>query len=113
MNALAAAPETVLDVLVWHSPAPGQVVECNVQLHQPATVAQALHAAGLLLEGQACGIWGRVCDAATVLQPGDRVELYRPLTVDPKVARRARFARQGARSTGLFAKRRLNSKAGY
>lgn len=103
----------MVDVLVWHSPAPGQVLECAVHLPQPATVAQALQAAGLSGEGQACGIWGRVCDAATLLQTGDRVELYRPLTVDPKVARRTRFASQGARSTGLFAKRRLNSKAGY
>lgn len=103
----------MVDVLVWHSPAPGQVLECTVHLPQPATVAQALQAAGLSREGQACGIWGRVCDAATLLQIGDRVELYRPLTVDPKVARRTRFASQGARSTGLFAKRRLNSKAGY
>ncbi|WP_370681959.1 RnfH family protein [Comamonas sp. GB3 AK4-5] len=84
-----------------------------MHLPQPATVAQALQAAGLPWEGLACGIWGRVCDAATLVQAGDRVELYRPLTVDPKVARRTRFASQGARSTGLFAKRRLNSKAGY
>ena len=30
-----------------------------------------------------------------------------------KVARRERFARQGARGTGLFAKRRAGAKAGY
>jgi hypothetical protein len=35
----------------------------------------------------------------------DRVEIYRPLQVDPKVARRERFASQGARTTGLFARR--------
>ena len=44
---------------------------------------------------------------------GDRLELLRPLRVDPKVARRERFVGQGARSSGLFAKRRPNSKAGY
>lgn len=43
----------------------------------------------------------------------DRVELCRPLTVDPKVARRERFRQQGARGTGLFAKRRKGGKAGY
>jgi hypothetical protein len=41
-----------------------------------------------------------------VLQTGDRLELYRPLLVDPKRARRERFARQGSRSAGLFARRR-------
>ena len=44
---------------------------------------------------------------------GDRVEVYQPLKVDPKVARRERFAKQGARSAGLFASRRAHSKAGY
>jgi putative ubiquitin-RnfH superfamily antitoxin RatB of RatAB toxin-antitoxin module len=48
-----------------------------------------------------------------VLRDGDRLELLRPLRVDPKVARRERFTGQGARSAGLFAKRRPNSKAGY
>jgi hypothetical protein len=33
--------------------------------------------------------------------------------VDPKVARRERFKKQGARGTGLFAKRRKGGKAGY
>jgi len=43
----------------------------------------------------------------------DRLELYRPLLVDPKEARRARFEAQGARSVGLFARRRPGAKAGY
>jgi len=41
------------------------------------------------------------------------VEIWRPLRVDPKLARRERFGRQGARSAGLFAKRRPGSKPGY
>jgi putative ubiquitin-RnfH superfamily antitoxin RatB of RatAB toxin-antitoxin module len=110
----AATPLAELEVCVCQSPAPGEVLERCVRLSAPATVADALQAAGLAWqEGQACGIWGRVCDAATLLHHGDRVELYRPLTVDPKVARRERFAQQGARRSGLFAKRRANSKAGY
>jgi len=44
---------------------------------------------------------------------GDRLEVYRPLTVDPKVARRARFVRQGAKTAGLFANKRPGAKAGY
>ncbi|MDH5708755.1 MAG: RnfH family protein, partial [Hylemonella sp.] len=48
-----------------------------------------------------------------VLRDLDRVELYRPLKVDPKVARRERFARQGARGAGLFASKRAGAKAGY
>jgi putative ubiquitin-RnfH superfamily antitoxin RatB of RatAB toxin-antitoxin module len=47
------------------------------------------------------------------LQDGDRLEVYRPLRVDPKVARRERFKGQGARTAGLFAKRRPGAKPGY
>jgi len=47
------------------------------------------------------------------LRAGDRLEIYRPLRVDPKVARRERFAKQGARTTGLFARQRPGAKTGY
>jgi putative ubiquitin-RnfH superfamily antitoxin RatB of RatAB toxin-antitoxin module len=59
------------------------------------------------------GIWGRKLPADQVLRDGDRVELYRQLKVDPKVARRERFSRQGARGAGLFSKRRAGAKSGY
>lgn len=59
------------------------------------------------------GVWGRRANLNTPLREGDRVEAYRPLRVDPKVARRERFVGQGARSAGLFAQRRPGSKAGY
>ena len=59
------------------------------------------------------GLWGRKADWRTVLREGDRVELYRPLRVDPKVARRERFNQQGARRAGLFAKKRLGAASGY
>ena len=42
----------------------------------------------------ACGVWGRVQPLDHVLRDGDRVELYRPLTVDPKEARRLRYKKQ-------------------
>ncbi len=59
------------------------------------------------------GIWGKRVPVSHLLRDGNRLELYRPLTVDPKVARRERFVRQGAKSAGLFAKRRTGAKAGY
>ena len=59
------------------------------------------------------GIWGIRCTADQILAAGDRIEFYRPLRVDPKVARRERFVRQGAKTAGLFAKRRPGAKAGY
>lgn len=38
----------------------------------------------------AVGIWGKVVEKTVVLQPGDRVELYQPLRIDPKTARQMR-----------------------
>jgi sulfur carrier protein len=48
-----------------------------------------------------------------VLKDGDRLEIYRPLLVDPKLARKQRFKRQGKGRTGLFARRRVGAVAGY
>ena len=85
------------------------------------TVAQALaRLPSLLSDGaafasqdQQAAIWGQPVDASHVLQDGDRLEWLRPLQVDPKVARRERFKRQGAKTAGLFAQRRQGAKAGY
>lgn len=40
------------------------------------------------------GIWSRPSSRDTLLRDGDRVELYRPLKVDPKDARRRRAERR-------------------
>ena len=45
------------------------------------------------------GIWGRVVDRQTRLSDGDRVELYRPLAMDPREARR-RYAEAGGTMSG-------------
>lgn len=58
-------------------------------------------------------VWGKPVSPQDVLHDGDRLELLRPLRVDPKVARRERFQKQGAKTAGLFAKRRAGAKAGY
>lgn len=34
------------------------------------------------------GVFGKLCKADRVLNPGDRVEIYRPLLADPRAARR-------------------------
>ena len=36
------------------------------------------------------GLFGKNCSRDTVLQQGDRIEIYRPLLCDPKQARRNR-----------------------
>jgi putative ubiquitin-RnfH superfamily antitoxin RatB of RatAB toxin-antitoxin module len=58
-------------------------------------------------------VWGRKAPPGQLLRDRDRVEIWRPLRVDPKLARRERFGQQGARTAGLFAKRRPGAKPGY
>ncbi|MFC5605872.1 RnfH family protein [Variovorax soli] len=82
---------------------------------QDAVLASRLPASYPALDWHALqpGVWGRAVTWDGGLKNGDRLELCRGLLVDPKVARRERFARQGVRGTGLFAKRRAGAKAGY
>lgn len=92
----------------------------TLQVPVGSTVAHALQSSGAILawnlgEIDDCelGVWGRKAKLGQTLRDHDRIEIYRPLHVDPKVARRERYVRQGARSTGLFAKRRAGAKSGY
>ena len=107
--------EALLQVTVAASLAAGQVSEWSVTLPGGACVADALRACGLDPADTrfACGVWERVAKPEERLQQGDRVQWVRALTVDPKTARRQRFASQGARASGLFAKRRPGAKPGY
>lgn len=110
----------VIRVSVVYSSAPRTVHEVALLVDPGTTVAQALRASGFLgtfpelsASVPLVGVWGRRAAPQQVLRDQDRVEIYRPLTVDPKVARRMRFVKQGARSTGLFARKRPGAKAGY
>jgi putative ubiquitin-RnfH superfamily antitoxin RatB of RatAB toxin-antitoxin module len=66
-----------------------------------ATVGEVIELSGLKrqfpaasIEASAVGVWGRVVDRDHALSEGDRVEIYRPLKIDPREARR-RLARAG------------------
>ena len=100
-----------LCVTVAFSPAAREVHEWVLHVAPGTTAAQAVLASplvasflGLDLVSLHLCIWGRGVSPSQALREGDRVELLRPLRVDPKVARRERFRRQGARATGLFAR---------
>lgn len=105
-------------VTITYSPRPRQVLEWVLEVPAGASVRDAILASGWSeacpgLDPQDVGIWGRRCPPAQLVREGDRVEIYRGLLVDPKVARRERFTKQGARAAGLFAKRRPGAKPGY
>ena len=109
-----------LRVTVVYSPAAREVQEICLELASPCSVLQALRQSGLLAQypdidnpHTSIGVWGRKAPLGRLLRDQDRVEVYRPLRVDPKVARRERFASQGSRGAGLFVKKRAGAKAGY
>ena len=105
----SGADAAFLRVTLAHCIAPGQVVEVAMSIAEGTTAQGMLLAAGINLEdkpGPQMGIWGKACLPAQILRDGDRLEIYRPLLVDPKMARRERFAQQGSRSAGLFARNR-------
>jgi len=64
------------------------------QVRQAAAASEAF--AGIPLESLAMGVFGRPVDDDAVLKTGDRLELYRPLTMDPKEARRRRTQRSSS-----------------
>jgi hypothetical protein len=78
---------------------PGLDFRRQVLLPAPATVAEAIEASGLrrrlpeLATAQLeVGVFGEQRTLSEALHDGDRVEIYRPLTIDPKEARRVRVA---------------------
>jgi putative ubiquitin-RnfH superfamily antitoxin RatB of RatAB toxin-antitoxin module len=71
------------------------VVECP----EGATVREAIEQSALLarhvgVDLGRVGIWGRRCSLDDTVREGDRIELYRALTADPKEVRRRRAARR-------------------
>ena len=74
----------------------------RVRLPAGSTVVDALAASGLAeefreLDSGRVGIYGKAVRADAILRDGDRVEIYRPLQVDPKDLRRMRAAKKGAK----------------
>ena len=71
----------------------------TLELPAGATLADAIAASGFAAQGLKTGIFGRMAGAQTLLKEGDRVEIYRPLALDPKEARRRRAAARRGRKT--------------
>ena len=67
----------------------------NIMHADGMTVVDALDKSGLLsscpeIEGTTVGIFARIVSLDTVLKPGERVEIYRPLLISPMEKRRQR-----------------------
>jgi putative ubiquitin-RnfH superfamily antitoxin RatB of RatAB toxin-antitoxin module len=71
---------------------PGGAEIRSLELPAGSTVRDALAAFGFR-EDQLVGIFGKRVQPDRKLAPNDRVEIYRPLEIDPKEARRRRAVR--------------------
>jgi len=76
---------------------PQRVFDVRVSLPNGATVADAIARSGIReqrpdieIRDDRLGIFARKALPATELRDGDRIEIYRPLRIDPKEARRLR-----------------------
>lgn len=75
--------------------APDRQVLVPIAMHAGATVAEAIEISAIAAAFPGCdlarcatGVWGRLVQRNHILSEGDRVELYRPLKMDPREARR-------------------------
>jgi len=78
---------------------PGGEDAVTLRLPAGATAGEAVQASGVLERHpqsarHKIGIFGRVVGAQAPLSDGDRVEVYRPLLLEPKEARRRRALRK-------------------
>jgi putative ubiquitin-RnfH superfamily antitoxin RatB of RatAB toxin-antitoxin module len=80
---------------------PDQQVILSLTVPENATVQMAIDASGIKeqfpeidLVHQKVGIFSRLVTLNQRLQARDRIEIYRPLQADPKVARRERAAKK-------------------
>lgn len=69
----------------------------RLEVPDNSTLADAIQLSGLLklypeinLDSQKVGIFGKIASLDTPVKDGDRVEIYRPITVDPQTVQRRR-----------------------
>ncbi|SAK67245.1 protein RnfH [Caballeronia hypogeia] len=94
---------------------PGGAFLTRVELREGATVREAIEASGVLrahqeidLATQKVGVFGKLRPLDAALADLDRVEIYRPLKVDPKTARQRRVDK--TRRAGSIEGRKWQSK---
>jgi hypothetical protein len=84
---------------------PQRQVWFDVELPEGSTIQDAINRSGILkqfpdinLETQKVGIYAKLSKLDAVLTDGDRVEIYRPITCDPKTVPRKAKAGGAAES---------------
>jgi putative ubiquitin-RnfH superfamily antitoxin RatB of RatAB toxin-antitoxin module len=84
---------------------PEQQILLAVTVATGTTVREAIERSCIIercpeidLSTQAVGIFGKIQALDTAVSAGDRIEIYRPLIVDPKLARQRRVSKARAGS---------------
>jgi putative ubiquitin-RnfH superfamily antitoxin RatB of RatAB toxin-antitoxin module len=74
---------------------PGRQIWLTIDVAEGTTVQQAIEKSGVLkqcpeidLASQKVGIYGKATTLETVVEEGARIEIYRPITADPKTVKR-------------------------
>lgn len=88
--------DSIIQVQVCYA-TPSRELLLDVTVRSGTTLLAAIMQSGALqavpeIDLSACrvGIFGKLKDYDTVLREHDRIEIYRPLTADPKESRRSR-----------------------
>jgi putative ubiquitin-RnfH superfamily antitoxin RatB of RatAB toxin-antitoxin module len=96
-------PQTSMQVQVCYALRDRQLL-LNATLASGATIHDAIKASGILVQAPEIdistlrvGVYGRLRELDALLQDGDRVEIYRPLTADPMESRRRRAAKRSSK----------------
>ena len=84
--------------VAYATPAKQTIIKLTVE--QGTTIETAIERSGILelypeidLQLQKVGVFSKIKTLNYKVHQGDRIEIYRPLTIDPKEARRARAKR--------------------
>lgn len=83
---------------------PDRQLILELYVDQGTTIKQAIEISGIMgrfpeidLKKNKVGIFGKLKNIGQILQDTDRVEIYRPLTADPKEVRRKRAAAEASK----------------
>jgi hypothetical protein len=85
----------MVNVELVYIPVGHDAIHLHITVSAGATVADVLHQSGLYAshpetKDMSVGIFAKIVILDTVVKQDDRVEIYRPLMIDPKEKRRQR-----------------------
>ncbi len=100
--AAESKPGRNVTIEVAYAASTSEQVVVSVDVPAGSTVEYAIRTSGILdrfprvrLDADAVGVFGQLVSLTDTVSNGDRVEIYRPLIVDPKQARSRRAGQAG------------------